>query len=100
MEPRILVLLGDGEAPQGGSAELFAAWRTFLERLATTGTVALVVEDLQWSDDGLLDFLEHVLDWGRGSPIFVLTLSRPELFERRTGWGTDRRGATAMRLDP
>jgi class 3 adenylate cyclase len=100
IEPRVLVLLGVGEATQGGSAELFAAWRTFFERLATTGTVALVIEDLQWSDDGLLDFLEHLLDWGRSSPIFVLTLARPELLDRRPGWGTDRRGATAMRLDP
>jgi class 3 adenylate cyclase len=100
IEPRILTLLGVEDAPEGGSAELFAAWRTFFERVAATGTVALVVEDLQWSDDGLLDFLEHLLDWGRTSPIFVLTLGRPELLDRRPGWGTDRRGATAMRLDP
>ena len=100
IEPRMLVLLGIGETPAGGRNELFAAWRTFFERLAETGTVAFVVEDLQWSDDGLLDFLEHLLDWGRSSPIFVLTLARPELLERRPGWGTDRRGAMAMRLDP
>ncbi|HSL98152.1 MAG TPA: adenylate/guanylate cyclase domain-containing protein, partial [Candidatus Deferrimicrobiaceae bacterium] len=100
IEPRILHLLGIGEAPSGGKAELFAAWRTFFERLAETATVALVIEDLQWTDDGLLDFLEHLLDWGRSSPIFVLTLARPELLERRPGWGTDRRGATAMRLEP
>ena len=86
--------------PPAAGTELFAAWRTFFERLAETGTVAFVVEDLQWSDDGLLDFLEHLLDWGRSSPIFVLTLARPELLERRPGWGTDRRGAMAMRLDP
>ena len=100
IEPRILVLLGIGETPAGGRTELFAAWRTFFERLAESGTVAFVVEDLQWSDDGLLDFLEHLLDWGRSSPIFVLTLARPELLERRPGWGTDRRGAISMRLDP
>ena len=100
IEPRMLVLLGIGETPAGGRTELFAAWRTFFERLAETGTVAFVVEDLQWSDDGLLDFLEHLLDWGRSSPIFVLTLARPELLERRAGWGTDRRGAISMRLDP
>ena len=100
IEPRILFLLGIGESPAGGRTELFAAWRTFFERLAESGTVAFVVEDLQWSDDGLLDFLEHLLDWGRSSPIFVLTLSRPELLERRPGWGTDRRGAISMRLDP
>ena len=100
IEPRILVLFGIGETPSGGRSELYAAWRTFFERLAEHGTVAFVVEDLQWSDDGLLDFLEHLLDWARTSPIFVLTLSRPELLERRPGWGTDRRGAISMRLDP
>ncbi len=98
--PRLLALLGVGDPVTGGHEELFAAWRTFFERLAAKGTVALVVEDLQWSDDGLLDFLEHLLDWARSSPIFVLTLARPELLERRPGWGTDRRGAISMRLEP
>ena len=57
-------------------------------------------EDLQWADDGLLDFIEYLLDWSRSHPIFVVTLARPELLDRRPGWGTDRRGATAMRLEP
>jgi class 3 adenylate cyclase len=98
--PRLLALLGIGGAPSGGREELFAAWRTFFERLAADRTVALVFEDLQWADDGLLDFLEHLLDWARTHPIFVLTLARPELLERRPGWGSDRRGAISMRLDP
>jgi len=98
--PRLEALLGVGEPVTGGHEELFAAWRTFFERLAAGGTVALVIEDLQWSDDGLLDFLEHLLDWARTSPIFVLTLARPELLERRPGWGSDRRGAISMRLEP
>ena len=100
IEPRILVLLGLEETPSGGRDELFAAWRTFFERLAAAGTVVLVFEDIQWADDGLLDFIEHLLDWGRSHPIFVVTLARPELLDRRPGWGTDRRGAVAMRLDP
>ncbi|HEX9044798.1 MAG TPA: adenylate/guanylate cyclase domain-containing protein [Candidatus Limnocylindrales bacterium] len=98
--PRLLVLLGVGEMPSGGREELFAAWRTFFERLAAERTVALVFEDLQWADDGLLDFLEHLLDWARTHPIYVLTLARPELLERRPGWGADRRGAISMRLEP
>ena len=100
IEPRLLALLGLGDHTSGGHEELFAAWRTFFERLAEHGTVALVVEDLQWSDDGMLDFLEHLLDWARSSAILVLTLSRPEVLERRPGWGTDRRGAISMRLEP
>jgi predicted ATPase len=62
--------------------------------------VILVVEDLQYADDGLLDFLEHLLDWARDVPIFVLTLARPELESRRTGWGVGRRNTTALTLDP
>jgi class 3 adenylate cyclase/tetratricopeptide (TPR) repeat protein len=100
IELRLLVLLGLEDAPAGGREELFAAWRTFFERIAATGTVALVFEDVQWADDGLLDFIEHLLDWSRNQPIFVVTLARPDLLERRPGWGTDRPGAVSMRLEP
>ncbi len=100
MEPRLLALLGLEETPSGGREELFAAWRTFFERLAADGTVVMVFEDLQWADDGLLDFIEHMLDWSGSHPLFVVSLARPELLERRPGWGTDRRGAVAVRLGP
>ncbi len=100
MEPRLLALLGLAETPSGGREELFAAWRTFFERLAADGTVVMVFEDLQWADDGLLDFIEHLLDWSRNQPLFVVSLARPELLDRRPGWGTDRRGAVALRLGP
>ncbi|HYO31966.1 MAG TPA: hypothetical protein VES21_03885, partial [Nocardioidaceae bacterium] len=80
--------------------ELFAGWRLFLERLAAASPVVMVVEDLQHADVGLLDFLEHVLDWARDVPIFVLTFARPELEERRPGWGAGRRNSTTLSLDP
>ena len=35
-----------------------------------------VIDDVQYADDGLLDFLEHLLDTAR-SPLFVLALARP-----------------------
>jgi class 3 adenylate cyclase/tetratricopeptide (TPR) repeat protein len=100
IEPRLLALLGLDDAPPGGREELFAAWRTFFERLAADGTVVMVFEDLHWADDGLLDFVEHLLDWSRNQPIMVVSLARPELLDRRPGWGTDRRAAAAVRLGP
>jgi tetratricopeptide (TPR) repeat protein len=61
--------------------------------------VALVFEDLQLADDGLLDFIEHLLEWSRNHPIFILTLARPELLDRRPTWG-GARASTSLALGP
>jgi class 3 adenylate cyclase len=98
VEPALLALLGIGQAT--GTDTLFAAWRTFFERMAERGTTVLVFEDLQWADTGTLEFIEHLLDWSRSQPILVVTLARPELFDHRPGWGTGRSNASAMALEP
>jgi class 3 adenylate cyclase/tetratricopeptide (TPR) repeat protein len=103
IEPRLLQLLGletgDGdERPDRES--LFAAWRIFFERVAEQGVVVLVFEDLQWADDGLLDFIDHTLDWSRERPIYIITLARPELLDRRRDWGVGRRNFTSLVLEP
>jgi len=100
IEPALFALLGVGEAPAGGREDLFRAWRTFFERMALTGTVALLFEDLHWADAGLLDFIDHVLEWSRGVPILIVTLARPELLERRPDWGAGRRNFLALGLEP
>jgi class 3 adenylate cyclase len=100
IEPALLALLGVGEAPPGGASELFGAWRTFLERLADQAPVAMLFEDLHWADTGMLDFIDHVLEWSRTVPILIITLARPELLERRPGWGAGRRNFLALDLEP
>jgi class 3 adenylate cyclase/tetratricopeptide (TPR) repeat protein len=99
VEPALLVLLGV-EAQRIEREDLFAAWRIFFERIALQGTVALVFEDLQWADPGLLEFIDHLLEWSRGVPILILTLARPELLEIRRDWGAGRRNFVALHLDP
>src|SRR5262249_32959558 len=59
-----------------------------------------VFEDVQWADASLLDFVEHLLDWSRSHPLFVLTLGRPELLERRPTWGAGQRSFTSLYLEP
>jgi class 3 adenylate cyclase/predicted ATPase len=98
--PALLTLLGVEEAPASGRDALFPAWRLFFERIAGKGTTVLVFEDLQWADTGLMDFIDHLLDWSRGLPIMVVTLARPELFDRRPDWGAGRRQLTALALEP
>ncbi len=100
VEPCLHALLGLGDAPAGGRDRLFAGWRTFFERVADQGTVALIFEDLHWADEGLLDFIEYLLEWSRNYPIFVLSHARPELLDRRSTWGAGLRNATGLALQP
>ena len=99
IEPALLQLLGLEEGRIGQREELFAAWRTFFERIAAQGPTVMVFEDLEFADAGLLDFIDHLIEWSRGHPIFVIGCTRPELLERRTTWGGQRNFA-AISLEP
>ncbi|HJT64745.1 MAG TPA: AAA family ATPase, partial [Candidatus Limnocylindria bacterium] len=99
IEPAMLSLLGL-EGGQIDTEQLFGAWRTFFERLAAVSPTVLVFEDLHWADSGMLDFVDYLLEWSRSQPIFILTLARPELLERRPTWGAGKRQFTSVYLEP
>ena len=98
IEPALLTLLGIETGI--GAEQLFGAWRTFFERLAASGPVILVFEDLHWADSGTLDFIDHLLEWSRATPLYIVTLARPELLERRPAWGAGHRNFTSLYLEP
>ncbi len=100
IEPRLAGLLGLDEMPGGDRAELFAAMRTFFQRISDRGITVLVFEDLHSADAGLLDFIEELVDRSRNNPIFVLTLARPDLLQKRAGWGSGRQSLLSMHLTP
>ena len=62
--------------------------------------VVMVFEDLQWADSGLLAFIDHLVEWSRGVPIYVVALARPELLETRPDWGAGKRNFTSLTLEP
>jgi hypothetical protein len=98
---RPLVGLTD-EAQAGGDrrAEAFAAWRRFCEGLAEQGPAVLVIEDLHWADELLLDFLDHLVDWVTDVPLLVVCTARPELLARRPVWGGGKANAATVSLAP
>jgi class 3 adenylate cyclase/tetratricopeptide (TPR) repeat protein len=100
VEPRLRQLLALDESPSASQEDLFAAWRLFIERMTATSPVVLVFEDMHWADSGLLDFVEYLLDWSRNHPLFIMTLARPELVERRPMWGASRRNVSSLYLEP
>jgi class 3 adenylate cyclase/tetratricopeptide (TPR) repeat protein len=100
LEPRLAHLLGLAEHQTRDQQDLFAAWRLFFERLAEGYPTVLAFEDMQWADESMLDFVEYLLDWSRNHAIFVVTLARPELLERRPTWGAGQRSFTSLYLEP
>ena len=97
--PRLGQLLGLPTQKVLAKEELFSGWRLFFERLAEHLPVVVVIEDLQWADPGMVDFLDHLLEWSGDHAIFLLVLSRPEGTERK-GLVLSRRSVTSLSLDP
>jgi class 3 adenylate cyclase/tetratricopeptide (TPR) repeat protein len=100
VEPRVAHLLGLEDGPRFEREDLFSAWRVFFERLAQVNPVMMVFEDMQWADDSLLDFIDHLLEWSRTVPLLLCTLARPELDDRRSTWGAGLRNFTSLHLEP
>src|SRR6185437_6169411 len=78
--------------------EAFAAWRRLLEAAAEQRPLILVFEDLHWADDGLLDFVDHLADWATTVPLLIVATARPELLDRRPGWGGGKRNAFTLSI--
>jgi len=124
-------LVGEGDelagAPESGAVatanrdgrrdEAFTAWRRFLYGLANRRPLVLVLEDLHWADDALLDFLQELLDptghptldqHGRPlrprtppeAPLLLVATARNDLLARRPGWGGSDASAIAVELEP
>ena len=103
VESHLRPLAGLGAGAEAGgdhAAEALAAWRRFFEALAEQRPLILVFEDLHWADDGLLDFVDQMAEWTTDVPLLILCTARPELLDRRPGWGGGKRNATTISLAP
>jgi class 3 adenylate cyclase len=104
VEAHLRRLLGlETAAEQVGADRLapaFAAWRQFIEALAGQRPSVVVFEDIHWADDGLLDFVDHLMEWVTDLPLLILCTARPELLERRMGWGGRKPNGTTLELAP
>jgi class 3 adenylate cyclase len=77
----------------------FAAVRACVEGLASDAPLVLVWEDIHWADEGMLDLIEHLVQWVR-APVLQVCIAREELLGRRVSWGGVRRDSTTVFLEP
>jgi class 3 adenylate cyclase len=73
------------------------AWVEFLEEIIAERPSVVLIEDIHWGEEQLLDLLERVVRDTRG-PLLLIATARPELLEQRPGWGTRVR-ATTLELE-
>jgi tetratricopeptide (TPR) repeat protein len=92
-------MLGESDAPTTPE-EIAWAVRKLLETAARERPLVVVFDDVHWGEQTFLDLVEHVADLARDAPILLLCLARPELLDRRPGWGGGKLNATTVLLEP
>src|SRR5947207_5347650 len=89
----------EAQDPERLREAFFSAARFGIEARAHSHPMVLVFEDIHWADHGMLDLIEHLARWVR-APLLILCMARDELLERRPEWGSGRRDATSIFLEP
>jgi class 3 adenylate cyclase/tetratricopeptide (TPR) repeat protein len=101
--PVVEVLLQLGSEPEsviGGSpAEAQLSFRKLLEGAAVERPLVVYFDDLQWAEPTFLDLVEHIADWSRDAPIFLLCAARPDLLDLRATWGGGKLNAVSLLLE-
>lgn len=84
--------------PLAARDRLRQAWVALLEELVAEQPAVVLVEDLHWAEEALLDVLEAGLHDVRG-PLLLLGTARPEFVHGRPTWGGRGREAETLWLE-
>jgi DNA-binding SARP family transcriptional activator/class 3 adenylate cyclase len=84
----------------GTVEETFWAVRKLFESMSRRRPVVAVFDDVHWAEPMLLDLIEHIADWLRDSPVFLVAIARPEFLEVRPSWAGGKLNASSTLLDP
>ncbi|MFF8810529.1 BTAD domain-containing putative transcriptional regulator [Streptomyces omiyaensis] len=98
----LLPLLVGGSSPAGapGGDDVLDAWTECLTAAAVLEPVVIVVDDAHWADDAVLDRLESLPDGAGTAPLLTVATARPELLDRRPGWGGGKHRSSTLTLLP
>jgi tetratricopeptide (TPR) repeat protein len=63
------------------------ALRRFIELDAAQSPLVLVLDDMQWADSDTLGLVSEMVTGLGGSPVVLLTATRPDMLVHASGWG-------------
>lgn len=98
----LLPLLTSGGSSVRGAdrGDVLDAWAELLTAAAALEPVVVVVDDAHRAADAVLDRLESLPDGAGTAPLLTVATARPELLERRPGWGGGKHRASTLTLLP
>lgn len=85
--------------PRAVSDALARAWPRFVSSLAADGPVVVIIEDLHWAGDQLVELIARTLNRSTGPVLFVAT-ARPEFGEHHPTFGAGQEGVASIQLTP
>jgi class 3 adenylate cyclase/tetratricopeptide (TPR) repeat protein len=97
---RIAGIEATGLASSADGQSIQTSVRRFFEALARQRPCCLCLEDVHWAEETLLELVESVAAWAQDVPLLILTTARPELLDRRPGWGGGVRCFASLALEP
>jgi class 3 adenylate cyclase/tetratricopeptide (TPR) repeat protein len=76
-------------------AEIYWAARELVQAVAADQPLVVVIDDVHWAEQSLLELIEHVVDSVTDATILILCTARPDMLERLPEWSD---GGRANRL--
>jgi class 3 adenylate cyclase/tetratricopeptide (TPR) repeat protein len=83
--------------PSAVQLELSMAWPRFISAYAAAGPVILVIEDLHWASERLVEMIDRLLARATG-PVLLVTSARPELRTAHPEFGAGHEGVAVLAL--
>src|SRR5207253_2699699 len=87
----------DNIRPSAVQLELSMAWPRFISAYAAAAPVILVLEDLHWAGDRLVEMVQRLLARSTG-PVLLVTTARPELRKAHPEFGEGGEGTAVFAL--
>ena len=89
----------DRSRPIGVVTELARRWPLFLSALAARQPTVVLIEDLHWASDQVIQMVERLLSRSIG-PLLLVATARPEFAEAYPGFAAGRSEALTVSLRP
>ena len=79
-------------------AEALRHLQIFFVEAANSDAVVLQLEDVHWADDSSLDIIDRLVDQHPKLKLLIVALARPEIYDRRPDWGSERQRRPELKL--